>query len=116
MSALAGVTSRIGIGAQVLCQSFRPPAVLAKMATTLDLVSDGRSRFLVGAGWFEQEYEAFGLPFPSAGARVSELEDTVRICRGMFDAAPEPFDYRGTKHSVREVYNVPPPQRRIPIG
>jgi hypothetical protein len=116
MSALAAATSRISIGAQVLCQSFRSPALLAKMATTLDLISGDRLRFLVGAGWLEAEYRAFGYPFPPAGDRVAQLEDTVRICRGMFDAGTEAFSYQGRAHSVSDVTNVPAPNRRIPIG
>lgn len=116
MSAVAGVTDRVGIGALVLCQSFRSPGLLAKMATTLDLVSDGRLRFVIGAGWYEAEYGAFGLPFPSAGQRVAETEDAVRVCRGMFDAGVEPFTYEGPHHSVRGVVNVPPADRRIPLG
>lgn len=116
MSALATVTSGVGIGAQVLCQSFRAPALLAKMATTLDHVSRGRLRFLLGAGWFEPEYRAFGYEFPSPGHRVEELEDTVAVCRAMFDAGGEPVTYEGRRHHVRGVVNVPPPERRIPIG
>lgn len=116
MSALATATSRISIGAQVLCQSFRSPALLAKMATTLDLISGERLRFLIGAGWLEAEYRAFGYPFPPAGHRVAQLEDTVHICRGMFDAGTETFSHRGRAHSVSDVMNVPAPNRRIPIG
>jgi hypothetical protein len=86
------------------------------MATTLDLVSDGRLRFVIGAGWFEAEYQAFGYEFPAAGRRVAELEDTVRICRGMFDSGADPFTYEGTTASVQGVVNAPAPARRIPIG
>lgn len=116
LSALAAATTRVGIGAQVLCQSFRPPALLAKMATTLDLVSDGRLRFLLGAGWHEPEYRAFGYDFPSPGRRVEELEDTLGICRAMFDAEGRPVTYEGRHHRVEAVVNVPPPARRVPIG
>lgn len=116
MSAIAAVTERVGIGAQVLCQSFRNPALLAKMATTLDQVSGGRLRFLLGAGWYEAEYRAFGFPFPPAGKRVAETEDAIRICRGLFDAGAEPFTHEGRHHAVRKAVNVPPPDRRIPIG
>jgi alkanesulfonate monooxygenase SsuD/methylene tetrahydromethanopterin reductase-like flavin-dependent oxidoreductase (luciferase family) len=116
MAAVAGATSRVGVGAQVLCQSFRNPALLAKMATTLDLVAAGRLRFLVGAGWFQLEYKAFGWPFPQPRDRLAELEETVRICRGMFDAGDQPFSFEGARHSVREAWNTPPPARRIPIG
>lgn len=116
LSALAAVTTRVGIGAQVVCQSFRSPALLAKMATSLDLVSGGRLRFLVGAGWHEPEYRAFGYDFPSPGRRVEELEDTLAICRAMFDAGDGPVTYEGRHHRVEAVVNLPAPQRRIPIG
>lgn len=116
ISALAAVTTRVGIGAQVLCQSFRSPALLAKMATSLDLVSGGRLRFLIGAGWHEPEYRAFGYDFPSPGRRVEELEDTLAICRAMFDAGAETLTYEGRHHRVEAVVNIPPPERRIPIG
>ena len=116
MSALASATERVGIGAQVLCQSFRSPGLLAKMATTLDVISDGRLRFVIGAGWLEMEYTAFGYQFPSPGRRVAELEDAVRICRGMFDAGSEPFSYEGRTASVQGAINTPAPGRRIPIG
>ena len=97
LSALAPVVPDVGLGAQVFCQSFRNPALMAKMATTLDLVSDGRVHFLVGAGWFQQEYEAFGYDFPPAGVRMGELIDTCHILRGMWDSDGEPFTYEG-KH------------------
>lgn len=116
LSALSAVTTRVGIGAQVICQSFRSPALLAKMATSLDLVSGGRLRFLVGAGWHEPEYRAFGYEFPSAARRVEELEDTVQICRAMFDADGDAVTYEGRHHRVDNVVNVPAPERRIPIG
>jgi alkanesulfonate monooxygenase SsuD/methylene tetrahydromethanopterin reductase-like flavin-dependent oxidoreductase (luciferase family) len=115
-TAVAAVTERIGVGAQVLCQSFRNPALLAKMATTLDLVANGRLRFLIGAGWMEPEYDAYNWPFPPPGQRFEELRDAVRICRGMWDAGVEPFTYDGTHYSVAGAFNTPPPERRIPIG
>lgn len=115
-TAIAAKTERVGVGAQVFCQSFRNPALLAKMATTLDRISNGRLRFLLGAGWYEDEYRAFGWDFPPAGQRVEETEDTVRICRGLFDAGDEPFTYDGPHHRVHEAINLPAPERRIPIG
>jgi len=115
-TAIAARTERVGVGAQVFCQSFRNPALLAKMATTLDLLSGGRLRFLLGAGWYEDEYRAFGWDFPAAGPRVEQTEDTIRICRGLFDAGDEPFTYEGAHHRVHEALNLPAPARRIPIG
>src|SRR5688500_1226730 len=64
MSALAAATERVEIGAQVHCQSFRNPALFAKMAATLDRISNGRLRLLMGAGWYESEYTQFGYEFP----------------------------------------------------
>ena len=80
ISALVALTTRVGVGAQVLCQSFRSPALLAKMATSLDLASEGRLRFLLGAGWFEPEYRAFGFEFPSP-RRARCLRATKRCAR-----------------------------------
>jgi len=116
MSAVAGATSKVGVGAQVLCQSFRNPALLAKMATTFDLISEGRLRFLIGAGWYDAEYTAFGYEFPPPGVRVGQLEDTVRICKGMWAAGSEPFTYQGKHYRVQDVLNLPPQPRPIPVG
>lgn len=115
MSAVAASTSRVQIGAQVLCQSFRSPALLAKMAATLDRVSAGRLRMLIGAGWFEQEYRQFGWNFPAPGTRIGELRDTIRILRGLLDEH-EAFTYDGKHYSVKEATNLPlPVQRPLPI-
>lgn len=111
MSAVAAVTERVEIGAQVLCQSFRNPALLAKMAASLDRVSQGRLRMLVGAGWFEQEYKAFGWDFPSAGTRIEELEDTVRILKGLLNAH-ESFTYEGKHRRAEGALNLPLPVRQ----
>jgi len=115
MSAVAATTQHVEIGAQVLCQSFRNPALLAKMATTLDGVSGGRLRMLIGAGWFEQEYEAFGWEFPAAGVRVEELRDTLRILKGLL-SPHEAFSYDGKRYSVSNAVNLPlPVQQPLPI-
>jgi probable F420-dependent oxidoreductase len=78
MAALAEATERVEIGPLVLCNSFRQPAVLAKMATALDEVSDGRLVLGYGAGWHEPEYRAFGLPF---NRKVDRLEEALQILR-----------------------------------
>jgi alkanesulfonate monooxygenase SsuD/methylene tetrahydromethanopterin reductase-like flavin-dependent oxidoreductase (luciferase family) len=115
MSALAASTSRVEIGAQVLCQSFRSPALLAKMAATLDRISNGRLRMLVGAGWFEQEYRQYGWDFPAPGVRIGELRDAVRILKGLL-APHEAFTYEGKHYSVRDAVNLPlPVQQPLPI-
>ena len=76
LSALAAATSRVELGTSVLCAGFRNPAVLAKMATTLDEVSGGRLILGLGAGWHEPEFDAFGLPFDR---RVSRFEEALQV-------------------------------------
>jgi alkanesulfonate monooxygenase SsuD/methylene tetrahydromethanopterin reductase-like flavin-dependent oxidoreductase (luciferase family) len=116
LSALAPVTRTVGLGAQVFCQSFRSPALMAKMASTLQIVSDGRLHFLIGAGWYEDEYRAFGYEFPPARTRFEQLRDTVRICRGMWESLGAPFTYEGTHYAVDGVVNLPPPSSPISLG
>jgi probable F420-dependent oxidoreductase len=78
LSALAEATERVEIGPLVLCNSLRNPGVLAKMATTLDEVSNGRLILGIGAGWNEPEYKAFGIPFDH---RVDRLEEAFQILK-----------------------------------
>ncbi|MGI8475458.1 MAG: LLM class flavin-dependent oxidoreductase [Thermomicrobiales bacterium] len=80
MSALAAVTERVEIGALVLCAAFRNPALLAKMAATLDEISGGRLILGLGAGWNEPEYRAFGYPFDH---RVDRFEEALTIVHGL---------------------------------
>lgn len=111
MSALAAATERVEIGAQVLCQSFRNPAMLAKMAATLDRIAGGRLRMLVGAGWFQAEYEAFGWPFPAPGARIGQLRETIEILKGLLHPH-ESFTFEGESYVVRGAVNAPLPVRQ----
>jgi alkanesulfonate monooxygenase SsuD/methylene tetrahydromethanopterin reductase-like flavin-dependent oxidoreductase (luciferase family) len=118
MSAVAASTTKVEIGAQVLCQSFRNPALLAKMAATLDRVSNGRLRMLIGAGWMEQEYRQYGWDFPAPGVRIGELRDTARILKGLL-SPHESFTYDGNHYSVKDAVNLPLPVRQpfpIEIG
>jgi len=111
LSALATATQRVELGAQVFCQSFRNPALFAKMAATLDRVSGGRFRLLIGAGWYEDEYLKFGYDFPKAGVLVEQLRETVTILQGMLSGKDEPFTFEGQHYSVDGVRNIPPPVR-----
>ncbi len=95
LSALAAVTTRIEIGTIVACTSFRPPALLAKMADTLDEISDGRFILGLGAGWHQPEYEAFGYPFDHLASRFEEaLQIIVPLLREGH------VDFHGTYYSV----------------
>ncbi|MEO6702847.1 MAG: TIGR03560 family F420-dependent LLM class oxidoreductase [Jatrophihabitantaceae bacterium] len=107
LSALAVVTSKARLGTLVTAAGFRNPGLLAKMVTTIDVISRGRAVLGIGAGWLEDEYVSYGYPFPPAGQRLRELADTVRICRAMFtEYAPR---VEGAHFSVRGALNVPGP-------
>jgi alkanesulfonate monooxygenase SsuD/methylene tetrahydromethanopterin reductase-like flavin-dependent oxidoreductase (luciferase family) len=75
MTACATLTRRVRVSANVLCNSFRSPALLAKMGATLDVISGGRFELAMGAGWHEPEYHAYGFEFPTAGVRIGQLAD-----------------------------------------
>ncbi len=82
LSALAAVTTRVELGTMVACTSFRPPALLAKMADTIDEISSGRFVLGLGAGWHQPEYEAFGYPFDHLASRFEEaLQIIVPLLR-----------------------------------
>jgi F420-dependent oxidoreductase-like protein len=84
MAALAAVTSRIRLGQMCTCMGYRNPAHLAKVAATVDIISEGRLEMGIGAGWYEHEWRAYGYGFPSAGDRLGMLEEGVQIFRDMW--------------------------------
>ncbi|CAM4459500.1 Phthiodiolone/phenolphthiodiolone dimycocerosates ketoreductase [Mycobacterium basiliense] len=79
LSALARDTTNLRLGTSVLCNSYRHPSVLAKMAATLDVISEGRLDLGLGAGWFQHEFEAYGIPFPPVGDRVAALGEALEV-------------------------------------
>ncbi len=85
---LAGVTSRIGLGALVACAVFREPALLVKTATTVDVLSGGRLTFGVGAGWYEREALGLGIPWPERRERFARLEETLQIAHQLWARRP----------------------------
>lgn len=91
---LAAHTERVRIGTMVTGVTFRPPAVLVKAVTTLDVLSGGRAWLGVGAGHHDGEAVAMGLPFPAAGARLDQLEETLQIARQMWSGDETPFQGR----------------------
>jgi probable F420-dependent oxidoreductase len=91
LAAIAAVTSRVEIAPLVSCVSFRNPALLAKMAATVDEISGGRLILGLGAGWHEPEYRAFGFPFDH---RVSRFEEALQIIRGLLKDGHVDFDGR----------------------
>jgi alkanesulfonate monooxygenase SsuD/methylene tetrahydromethanopterin reductase-like flavin-dependent oxidoreductase (luciferase family) len=115
LSALAVETARVRLGHLVLCAGYRNPALVAKMISTLDVVSGGRAELALGAGWKQDEYEAYGWGFPPLRERMALLEDTLEIVTRML--APGHATYEGPQASVRDAINVPKGEQspRIPI-
>jgi len=110
LSAIAEATRRVELGTIVLCTGFRNPALLAKMAGTLDAVSDGRLILGVGAGWHDPEFEAFGFP---TDHKVSRFEESLAVITGLIRDGRVDLD--GTYVQARDAVLVPPARPGIPI-
>jgi alkanesulfonate monooxygenase SsuD/methylene tetrahydromethanopterin reductase-like flavin-dependent oxidoreductase (luciferase family) len=110
---LAALRPEFRYGHLVLCQLFRNPALLAKMAATLQYLSQGRYILGIGAGWMEEEAKAYYLPFPSAGQRVSELEEQVQIIHALWHE--ERVTFLGTYHQVHHASCLPHPEPVPPL-
>ena len=109
-TALAALVPRVELGSLVMCASFRNPALMAKMAATLDDLSGGRVILGLGSGWHEPEYDAFGYPFDHRVGRFAEdLEITVRLLRS------ERVTVDGRWRNVRDAILIPPPERSVPV-
>ena len=102
------------IGPIVLGQSYRNPALMAKMASTLQALTNGRLIMAIGAGWKEDEYRAYDYPFPSAGVRVEQLEDTLEIFKRLW-TQPGKVSYQGKHYHLVDAYCEPKPEPMIPI-
>jgi len=107
LSALATMTERIRIGSNVTCNPFRYPSVLAKMVSTVDVISRGRVEFGIGAGWYELEAVSYGIPFASPPERVAQLVEAVQILKKMF--IEEKATFKGRYYTVNDAYNFPKP-------
>jgi alkanesulfonate monooxygenase SsuD/methylene tetrahydromethanopterin reductase-like flavin-dependent oxidoreductase (luciferase family) len=122
LSALAGQTSRLRLGLGVTSNRIRPPALLAKIAATVDVVSGGRLEFGIGAGsrptlpWARDEYDAYGLKYDDQADAVASLAEALTVIRRLW-TDPEPFDFHGKHVQLRGAYCNPKPvqQPRPPI-
>jgi F420-dependent oxidoreductase-like protein len=107
---LAGVTERIELGALVTGITYRYPALLAKIVTTLDVLSQGRAMLGVGAAWYQEEHEAYGVPFPPLKERFERLRETLEICEQMWGDDDGP--YEGAHYRVGATICNPKPLHR----
>jgi len=107
LGALAARTERVRLGTLVTGVTYRNPALLAKMACSLDQLSNGRLLLGLGAGWMDEEYRAYGYPFPSARVRIEQLDEALTIMKLMFSEQRARF--QGKYYAVDEAVNNPKP-------
>jgi len=105
---LAAHTSTLQLGALVTGVTYRHPGLLAKIVATLDNLSGGRATLGIGAAWYEREHRGLGVPFPATAERFERLEETLQVCRQMWDPQHNgPFN--GRYYRLAETRCVPPP-------
>jgi alkanesulfonate monooxygenase SsuD/methylene tetrahydromethanopterin reductase-like flavin-dependent oxidoreductase (luciferase family) len=115
LAAVAGRTERVRLGPGVACAGFRNPALLVKMATTLDVASGGRVDLALGAGWHEGEWRSYGYGFPATRERLAQLEETLEVASRML--RPGRATWQGERYAVEDVVAEPKGLQlpRIPI-
>ena len=118
LAALARLVPDVRLGSLVFCEALRPASVLAKAMASLDRVCGGRLDIGLGAGWYQPEYEAIGMPMPSPGTRLARLSEAIQVVTGML--AGTPFTFDGVHHSAFDARNLPPsvqqPRPRVFVG
>jgi F420-dependent oxidoreductase-like protein len=107
---LAGQTRRMTLGLLVSGVTYRHPGLLAKIVTTLDVLSGGRALLGLGAAWYQREHEGLGVPFPPVRERFERLEEALQICLQMWSENDGP--YEGKHYRLTETICVPPPIQR----
>lgn len=110
MTAIAVETQKLRIGHIVLANSFRNPALTAKIISTLDNISNGRALLWVGTGWYEEEYKAYGYPFPTAKERVGQLEESLTIFKKLF--TEDITNFEGKFWKLENCKNFPKPVQK----
>jgi F420-dependent oxidoreductase-like protein len=112
LAALAQHTSTIRLGQLVTCAAYRNAGLLAKEAACLDVFSEGRLIFGIGAGWYEREYQAYGIPYPRAGTRLQILEETLEVVKRLW--TEETVSYQGKHLTFDGAYCDPKPIQQLP--
>jgi alkanesulfonate monooxygenase SsuD/methylene tetrahydromethanopterin reductase-like flavin-dependent oxidoreductase (luciferase family) len=115
LTAIAGVTKRVNLSTGVACASFRNPALLTKMFSTLDVASGGRAEIAIGAGWHEPEWTAYGYPFPEPKERLARLRESLEIISKMLE--PGASTFQGERYEINDLEMDPLSLRkpRMPI-
>ena len=114
LSATAAITEKIKIGQIVVCNSYRNPLLLAKMLSTLDIISNGRVELGIGAGWYEQEYLAYGYDFPSNITRIMQLDESISIIKAMWTDNKH-VSFQGKYYRIKDaICNPKPIQKPYP--
>ena len=114
LTAIATATERLRLGTLVTCNSYRLPAMLARIAASFDRISAGRLELGIGAGWKKLEYEAYGIPFPPLAVRVKQLEEAVRLIRRLWSEDRVSFD--GEHYRLKNAICTPKPvQEPLPV-
>jgi probable F420-dependent oxidoreductase len=110
LAAVAAVTTTLRIGTIVFANDYRHPALLAKEAATLDLLSDGRFEFGLGAGWFQKEYEQAGISFDPPGRRIDRMREALTIFKGLW--SEEPLTFQGAHYAIAGLDGTPKPVQK----
>lgn len=110
MTALVREFTELRVGSLVFCNSYRNPALHAKMAATLDVLSDGRLEFGIGAGWKKLEYDAYGYEFPDDMIRIEQLAEAIQIIRSIWTENKASFD--GTHYKIKDLVSFPKPVQK----
>lgn len=112
LSALATATETIRLGTQVICNTYRTPSLLAKMAATLDFISNGRLEFGIGAGsnWDEEEHKAYGIPFPKPIDRIRRMEEAIEIMKRLW--TEDRASFKGRYYRINEAICDPKPVQK----
>jgi probable F420-dependent oxidoreductase len=113
LAGVAALTRRVRIGTLVLCAPFRHPALLARTAASIDLLSEGRLDLGIGAGWMREEFDAFGYRFGEVGERFDALEESLEVVRLLFGG--EPVTHDGPTVTLRDAVLAPAPERPPPL-
>ena len=107
LATAAAISDTLRIGSLVLANDFRHPAVLAKDAATLDLLSEGRLELGLGAGWMNEDYSWTGVPHERAGVRIDKMIESIEVLRGLW--GDEPLNYSGEHYTITEMEGMPKP-------